>query len=158
MDIAKNNVPLNFPLVQVKLFEDEKSVKIWDTVRQKQLLLTPEEWVRQHVVHFLIDYQDVPKQMIAIEKQFKVGKLHKRFDVAVYDNNLKPLMLVECKAPQVKINQKTIEQILRYNLSLQVNYLFITNGLTHYTYRVDYRSKDIISLPICPNYQDMMKG
>ncbi|PID95723.1 MAG: restriction endonuclease subunit R, partial [Bacteroidetes bacterium] len=92
------------------------------------------------------------------EKQFKVGRLQKRLDIAVYNTQIHPVMLVECKAPHVKLHQKIIEQSLRYNLTLQVSYLLITNGISHYAYQLDYASQRMIPLKVLPDYQTMIKG
>lgn len=96
------------------------------------MVFTPEEYVRQHVAHFLVQQKKVPAGFIAIERQITINHLNRRFDLLVFNQNLQPVILVECKAPVVKITQNTLLQIANYNLAFNVNYLFVTNGLTHF--------------------------
>jgi len=101
------------------------------------VLLQPEEWVRQHVVHFLIQTKQYPKSLINVEKQLVVNHLKKRYDIVVFQPNGSIDLLVECKAPEVTIDQASFDQIARYNLQLQSNYLMVTNGLNHYYCKMD---------------------
>src|SRR5690554_7513928 len=105
---------------------------IFDEIRKKFLVLTPEEWVRLHVVQFLIREHKYAKGLINVEKQLKVNNLSKRYDVVVFNKNGSVFMIVECKAPSVPIDQVTFDQVARYNLALKAQYLMVTNGLQHY--------------------------
>ena len=123
---------LNFPSCAFKLKSSENKTLIFDIVRKKYEIVTPEEWVRQHVVHFLLKEKNYPISLIAIEKQLKINKRVKRTDIIVYNKQGTPEILIECKAPSVKINQKTFDQIAKYNRTLNAEYLMVTNGLNHY--------------------------
>lgn len=121
---------LNFDPYPMKLVEREGTVYIQDPIRKKYLVLQPEEWVRQHTIRFL-EAQGYPLSNIAVEMGLRLGVLQKRCDLVVY-RNTRPVLIVECKAPEVPITQKTFDQIARYNLKLQVPVLMVTNGLAHY--------------------------
>ncbi|MGB1170176.1 MAG: type I restriction enzyme HsdR N-terminal domain-containing protein, partial [Flavobacteriaceae bacterium] len=120
---------LNFPTCAFKLKSSENKTLIFDIVRKKYVIVTPEEWVRQHVVHFLLKEKNYPISLIALEKQLKINKRVKRTDIIVYNKQGTPEILIECKAPSVKITQTTFDQIARYNLSANSNFLMVTNGL-----------------------------
>lgn len=123
---------LNFPKIEVRFKKNERGgLQLFDVIRKKFIDLTPEEWVRQHVVHFLIYEKQIPQSRIAVEKQFQLNKTNRRFDILVYDVDLKPLIIVECKAPEVEIDQLTVNQALRYNLELRVPFVFLSNGFKH---------------------------
>jgi hypothetical protein len=123
--------PLNFPTYSFQLREGGGSRQIYDVFRRKWLVLTPEEWVRQHAAMYLID-SGYPRGLMALEKSLVLNGMQRRADIIVYDRAGAPFLLVECKSTDVKISQKTIDQAARYNLTLKVPYLFITNGLNHY--------------------------
>ncbi|HLP18974.1 MAG TPA: type I restriction enzyme HsdR N-terminal domain-containing protein [Chitinophagales bacterium] len=105
---------------------------IFDEVRRKFVALTPEEWVRQHILHYLIHDKKFPKSLIAVERGIELNGLQKRFDVVVFANDGLPKMIIECKAPEELLNDKVFEQIARYNLSLRVDYLWVTNGTNNF--------------------------
>ncbi|MCW5907677.1 MAG: type I restriction enzyme HsdR N-terminal domain-containing protein [Chitinophagales bacterium] len=105
---------------------------IFDEVRKKPVALTPEEWVRQHILHYLIYDKQYPKSLIAVEKSIEMNGLQKRFDVVVFATDGLPKMLIECKAPEELLNEKVFEQIARYNLKLRVKYLWVTNGSNNF--------------------------
>lgn len=123
--------PLNFPTYNFRLREDGSTQQIYDVFRRKWLVLTPEEWVRQHAAMYLIDL-GYPSGLMALEKSLVLNGMQRRADIIVYDRNGSPFLLVECKSADVKISQPTVDQAARYNLTLKVPYVFITNGLTHY--------------------------
>lgn len=123
--------PLNLPEYPVTLKKRGDKYYISCAIRKKELLLTPEEWVRQHFIHYLSEVKGYPKNLIAVEKQVKVNQLNKRFDVLVYNQNGKPLVLVECKAASVPLSQEVFAQAANYNMTLKVPYLIVTNGLKH---------------------------
>ena len=114
---------------------------IFDQIRKKFVVLTPEEWVRQHVVHYLLNDKKAPKSWINVEKQFTLAGLKKRFDVIVFSGDGSVQLLVECKAPNVTISQETFDQIARYNMNFNAQYMMITNGLNHYYCNFDYENQ-----------------
>lgn len=109
---------------------------IFDEVRRKFVALTPEEWVRQHILHYLIHDKQFPRSLIAVERGIELNGLQKRFDVVVFANDGLPKMIIECKAPEELLNEKVFEQIARYNLSLRVDYLWVTNGANNFCCRL----------------------
>ncbi len=143
---------LNLPEYDLKIKTANKKTQIFDAVRKKYVSLTPEEWVRQHIIRFLIESKGVPASLIAIEKGLSYNKLKKRSDVLVYDRNGLPYLLVECKAPKVKITQETFHQIARYNRSLHVKYLVVTNGLNHFCCEMDYIKMNYSFLDDIPSF------
>ncbi|MFY0631348.1 MAG: type I restriction enzyme HsdR N-terminal domain-containing protein [Flavobacteriaceae bacterium] len=143
---------LNLPSYQFRLKSSENKTLIFDIVRKKYVVLTPEEWVRQHILHYLIEEKKYPLSLIAVEKQLKINSLVKRTDIVVFNRNGEPEIIVECKAPNVPISQNTFDQIARYNLSLQANYLMVTNGLAHYYCQIDLTNETYLFLQELPNY------
>lgn len=143
---------LNFPSYAFELKSSENKTLIFDIVRKKYVILTPEEWVRQHVVHFLLKEKNYPISLIAVEKQIKINKRVKRTDIVVYNKKGTPELLIECKAPNVKITQTTFDQIARYNLSANSNYLMVTNGLDNYYCKIDIANETYIFLKDIPQY------
>jgi hypothetical protein len=123
---------LNFPTFQFRFKNTENKQYIFDIIRKKFVLLTPEEWVRQNTIHFLIYSLNYPKSYINVEKQLKINNLIKRYDIVVFLPNGDLFLLVECKAPEIIISQKTFDQIAQYNFVLNAKNLMITNGLHHY--------------------------
>ena len=143
---------LNFPSYAFKLKSSENKTLIFDIVRKKYVILTPEEWVRQHVVHFLLKEKNYPISLIAVEKQLKINARVKRTDIIVYNKLGTPEVLIECKAPSVKITQTTFDQIARYNLTANSKYLMVTNGLAHYFCQIDSIRETYIFLEDIPSY------
>jgi len=143
---------LNFPTCAFKLKSSENKTLIFDIVRKKYVIVTPEEWVRQHVIHFLLKEKNYPISLIAVEKQLKINKRVKRTDIIVYNKQGTPEILIECKAPSVKITQTTFDQIARYNLSANSNFLMVTNGLAHYFCQIDTDKETYIFLEDIPSY------
>lgn len=129
---------LNLPGYSFKLKESSGKVQILDELRKKYVVLTPEEWVRQHIVQYLIQEKKYPASLIAIEIGLKYNQLQKRADVLVYDRQGAPFLLVECKAPEVKITQDVFHQIAVYNMTFKVRYLLVTNGMDHFICEMDY--------------------
>ena len=132
---------LNFPKFQFRFKISENKRFIFDGIRKKYVLATPEEWVRQHVVQFLIQIKNYPKSYINVEKLVKINNINKRYDVVVFTPNGKIFLLVECKEPNVAITQQVFDQIARYNLSLNADFLMVTNGLYHYYCKLDYKNE-----------------
>ena len=127
-------------------------MSIFDEIRKKFILLTPEEWVRQHVVQFLLQDKKYPKSYINVEKLIKINDLSKRYDGVVFQPNGEIFLLIECKAPEVSISQQTFDQIARYNLVLKAKYLMVTNGLNHYFCRMDFENEKYVFLKELPEY------
>ncbi|MFL2639302.1 MAG: type I restriction enzyme HsdR N-terminal domain-containing protein [Flavobacteriaceae bacterium] len=136
---------LNFPAFKILIKNKDNKSHIFDVLRKKFVVLTPEEWVRQHVVNFLIK-KNISKNHIAIEKRILINNLTKRFDVLVYDRNGEVLLLIECKAPKVNLNQKVFDQVSIYNQHLNSKFLMITNGLSHFYLKVDKKNKKYVFL------------
>jgi len=132
---------LNFPRFEFKLKTRDNKTFIFDILRKKLILLTPEEWVRQHVIHFLVSTKNISATLIGIEKKIVINKMTKRFDLVVFDNNGKLNLLIECKAPSVKVDKKVFDQTAIYNKELNSEYLMITNGLSHLYFRSLNNSK-----------------
>ncbi|MEP2058157.1 type I restriction enzyme HsdR N-terminal domain-containing protein [Maribacter litoralis] len=130
--------PLNFPSYTFRVKNSENRPLIFDEIRKKFIVLTPEEWVRQHVVKFLIQEKKYPISHINVEKQITLNGLKKRYDIVVFKPDGKLDILVECKAPEVTISQNTFDQIAQYNFKLNANYLMVTNGLSHYYCQMDF--------------------
>lgn len=143
---------LNFPSYSFRFKNSENKTAIFDVLRKKFVHLTPEEWVRQHVVHFLIEEKNYPKSLLNAEKQIKLHQRLKRFDVIAFHPDGKVNLIVECKAPSVKISQDTFDQIARYNLALDADYLMVTNGLNHYYCQLDYDQEKYNFLTEIPSY------
>ncbi len=143
---------LNFPEYAFRFKNTENKVAIFDEIRKKFIILTPEEWVRQHVVHFLLTAKNFPKSHVNVEKVVKVNGMNKRYDIVVYRPNGTILLIVECKAPSVAISQATFDQIARYNMTLNSGYLMVTNGLNHYFCQMDNEAERYIFLRDIPPY------
>lgn len=143
---------LNFSSYTFRFKNSENKVSIFDAIRKKFIILTPEEWVRQHVVQFLLEEKKYPKSLINVEKVLKVNGLRKRYDVVVFNKDGSIFILIECKAPEVKITQATFDQIARYNMTLKSEFLMVTNGLNHYFCEMDFENERYAFLENLPNY------
>jgi hypothetical protein len=144
---------LNFPVYSFRFKNSENKVAIFDEIRKKFILLTPEEWVRQHTIQFLLNENQYPKSYINVEKLIKINDLSKRYDVVVFHPNGEIFLLIECKAPEVQITQQTFDQIARYNLVLNAKYLMVTNGLNHYFCQMDFENEKYVFLKELPEYK-----
>lgn len=129
---------------------------ILDPIRRKWIVLTPEEWVRQLFIHLLIEEYGYPMGTIANEVSLKIGKTSKRCDSLVYDKQLNPLMIIEYKAPEIKITQKVFDQITRYNIALKVPFLTITNGNELFCCKVNYELNNVKFLSYLPQYSELL--
>ena len=147
---------LNFPAYKFKLKAEDKRTQIFDAVRKKYVSLTPEEWVRQHVIAFLINEKGFPASLIAVEVSLNRGTKKQRADIVIYTNDGKPRMIVECKAPEVKITQDVFFQIARYNAPLKMNYLLVTNGLQHFCCKMEYENGEHVFLKEVPMYGELI--
>ncbi|MCM4159592.1 type I restriction enzyme HsdR N-terminal domain-containing protein [Antarcticibacterium flavum] len=143
---------LNFPNYSFRFKNSENKIAAFDEIRKKFVILTPEEWVRLHTVQFLKREKSYPLSLINVEKQLKIGKMLKRYDVVVFNPEGEIHIIVECKAPEVPITQATFDQIARYNMRLRANYLLVTNGLDHFICQMDYEKEKYIFLRDLPSY------
>lgn len=143
---------LNFQLYNFRFKNNENKVSIFDEIRKKFIILTPEEWVRQNVVQFLLEEKKYPKSLINVEKVLKINGLRKRYDVVVFNSDGSIFILIECKAPEIKITQATFDQIARYNMTMNAQFLMVTNGLNHYFCQMDYENEKYTFLENLPNY------
>lgn len=148
-------IQLNLPGIEFKARTVANQQQIFDPVRRKYVALTPEEWVRQHFVHYLIAHLKVPMSHIAVEKSLRVNNLAKRADIVIFKGGLKPILAVECKAPSVEINEEVFYQVLRYNMALRVDYLVLTNGLRHIYCKVNYEDQKAIFIEELPFYDQL---
>ncbi len=146
---------INFPEYQFRFKSNENKTLIFDIVRKKFVVLTPEEWVRQHVLHFLISELNYPHSLINIEKQLQLHNTKKRYDIVVYNSDATIHLIVECKAPNIPIDQAVFDQIARYNFSLESSYLMVTNGLEHYYCSIDYQNEHYVFLKELPQYKGL---
>ncbi len=144
---------LNLPEYQFKLRKNGNNNEIFDALRKKYVVLTPEEWVRQNILQFLIKERNFPASLIAVEIGLKYNQMQKRADILSYDKHGQPYLLVECKAPEVKITQETFHQIARYNMTFKVKYLVVTNGLNHFCCLMDYSNNTFTYLETIPIYE-----
>ena len=145
-------IRLNLPQYSFKIKSKENKLYIFDVNRKKQVLLTQEEWVRQHFIEYLVNEKKYPRSLIAVEKQCKVEGIVKRTDILVFDRKGAIDIVVECKAPAVRIDQDTFDQIARYNLKLRAKYLVVTNGMEHFFCQVDEQKEEYRFLPELPSY------
>ena len=143
---------LNLPKIDIKSKLVNESIQIFDIVRKNFFVLTPEEWVRQHVIHYLIFNKKYPKGLMQIEKLIKYNNLKTRADIVVLNKNADPILLVECKAPSIKIDKNAFDQIAKYNFTLKAKYLFVTNGLKHYCCEMNYITGEKKFLKEVPDY------
>ncbi|MFK8268913.1 type I restriction enzyme HsdR N-terminal domain-containing protein [Capnocytophaga cynodegmi] len=148
---------LNFKEYFFRFKKIDDKLFIFDEIRKKFVALQPEEWVRQHVIRFLIEEKKVPKSLINVEKEITINGLVKRYDIVVFSRNGNILLAVECKAPTMQISQTVFDQIARYNLILKSEILMITNGLNHYFCQMDYEKGKYLFLKELPEYDYLVK-
>jgi len=144
---------LNFPAYQFRFKSSENKVSIFDRIRKKFIILTPEEWVRQHTIQYLIEEKKYPESLINVEKLIKFNDLKKRYDIIIFNPDGSIYLIIECKSHTVKITQEVFDQIARYNLALNSEYLMITNGMHHYYCQMDYTEKQYTFLKEIPDYK-----
>lgn len=146
---------LNLPTYDVRLSDEGGRRRIFDVLRRRYVALTPEEWVRQHFVHFLMDVKGYPQALLANEVELRLGDKSLRCDTLLYGKAMAPRMIIEYKAPHIKIQQKTFDQVVAYNLLLKVDYLVVSNGLEHYCCRMDYERNSYEFLKDIPAYGEL---
>lgn len=146
---------LNLPKADIKIICKEEKHQVFDVIRRRYVALTPEEWVRQHFVHFLLNYKGYPQTLMANEVQIKLNKLSRRCDTVLYNRDLTARMIIEYKAPHVEITQAVFDQICRYNFVLKVDYLIVSNGMQHYCCKMDYVNNRYTFLKDVPLYSEL---
>ncbi|HPA86717.1 MAG TPA: type I restriction enzyme HsdR N-terminal domain-containing protein [Bacteroidales bacterium] len=152
---------LNLPAYSFRIDGKEGSERIFDTLRRKWVRLTPEEWVRQNFVRYLVNEGGYPPGLIGIEINFQLGKMKKRVDILVHDRRGNPVMIIECKAPEVRISDfyenKVYDQVGEYNFGFRVPFALVTNGLMHYAFRFNTEKNIYEHLLEIPLYEDLLK-
>jgi len=148
---------LNLPSFDARFKRDGNKVKVFDIIRKKYIVCTPEEWVRQTFIHYLINEKDTPAGLILLERQISFNTMTRRPDILVYNNKGLPLLIVECKAPEVGISQDTFDQIARYNSVIKAPYLVVTNGMKHYCCKMDHNNNSYSFLEDIPDYEEMRR-
>ena len=149
-------IRLNLPEYEINVVERDGKRMIFDFLRRKYVALTPEEWVRQHFTHFLVSQKGYPKTLLANEAQLQIGDKHLRCDTVLYNKEMQPLMIVEYKAPQIQLQQKTLDQIAAYNLLLHADFLVVSNGLQHYCCQMVYEQRTYRFLTEIPDYATLI--
>lgn len=144
---------LNLPSFPFKVLRKEGKLVIFDPIRKKYLSLTPEEWVRQHFIRYLIEYYDYPRALIRTEMGLQYNQMARRSDIVVYGRDGLPCMIVECKAPDVRICRDTFEQVAAYNKVLKARYLVVTNGINHFCCAIDFEKNRYEFLKEIPQYE-----
>lgn len=146
---------LNLPRFEIRVERHAGRLTIYDILRRRHVALTPEEWVRQHFIHFLIDHKGYPKGLLANEVELHCGEKSLRCDSLLYDREMRPRMIIEYKAPSVVITPKVFQQIATYNFLLHVDYLVVSNGLNHYCVKMDYDNQNFLYLEEIPSYENL---
>ncbi|MDR0825569.1 MAG: type I restriction enzyme HsdR N-terminal domain-containing protein [Prevotella sp.] len=146
---------LNLPSFDINVKKTKEKFSVLDPLRRKYVALTPEEWVRQHFVNFLLTEKGYPSALVANEVQINLNGQKRRCDTVIYNRNLTPLMIVEYKAPDVNITQTVFDQIVRYNIVLKVKYLIVSNGLNHFCCKMNYEDRTFEYLSDIPLYNEL---
>lgn len=147
---------LNLPYYEFKIIEDENNkLQILDELRRKYVRLTPEEWVRQNFIKYLIEEKKFPKGLIAIEMALDISRNKNRCDVVCFNKECEAVLIIECKAPKVKITKDVFDQAARYNMKLKTRYTIMTNGLRHYCCKINYEKQEVEYLKEIPNFIDL---
>jgi type I site-specific restriction endonuclease len=144
--------PLNLPPYPFKISDQNGTLFLFDEIRKKEVVLTPEEWVRQHFVQYLIKEKGYPRSLIKLEGGLKLNGNAKRSDIVVFNNKGEKILMVECKAPSVKITQQVFDQVARYNIVHKVPVLAVSNGLQHYYCNINFDKQSYDFIPELPTY------
>ena len=147
--------PLQLPPYPFKISDENGQLILFDIIRKKNIVITPEEWVRQHFVQYLINQKNYPKTLIKLEGGHKLHGMAKRSDIVVYNKAGEKILLVECKAPSVTIDQKTFDQVARYNMVHKVTLLAVSNGLQHYYCNIDFENRNYQFIEELPDYRSL---
>lgn len=145
-------IPLQLPTYPFRMKKEGSIVKIFDIIRKKFIVLQPEEWVRQHWIHYLIQEKNYPASLLCVEKSVNTKLLKQRSDIVAYNTKGTPTLIIECKAPNIKISQDTFDQIARYNMKLRVPYLAVSNGIQHFCCKIDYTKQDYTFIQSVPDF------
>lgn len=148
-------LPLQLPPFPFKIIEQNGQLTLFDIIRKKNIIITPEEWVRQHFVQYLIRQKHYPKTLIKLEGGHKLNGMPKRSDIVVYNSAGEKILLVECKAPSVPIDQKAFDQVARYNMVHKVKLLAVSNGLQHYYCRIDFEKQAYQFIGDLPDFSEL---
>lgn len=148
-------IPLNLPSFNIKLQGTQEHPRVFDILRRRYVALTPEEWVRQNFIHYLIESLNYPATLLANEIRLQVGQKQLRADSVLFDTELKPRMIIEYKAPNIAITQKVFDQISAYNLMLHADYLIVSNGMRHYCCKMDYDNNRYLFMDHIPKYEEI---
>ena len=143
---------LNFPRYSFRFKNSENKVRIFDIIRKKFVVLQPEEWVRQHTIHYLINDKNYPQSLLNVEKLLAVNGINKRYDIVVFNSDSSIEILIECKSPKIAITQEAFDQIAQYNMALKATYLMVTNGLDHFYCQMDYEKEKYTFLQGIPDF------
>jgi hypothetical protein len=146
---------LNLPTYEIKTRQQNSKTYILDILRRRFVSLTPEEWVRQHFIHFLVEHMHYPTALLANEVELEIGKKKLRCDSILYSKNLSPRMIIEYKSPEIEITQKTFNQIFAYNTLLHAEYLVVSNGIHHYCCKIDYENRSYNFVSNIPFYEEL---
>jgi hypothetical protein len=149
---------LNLPTYSFNIKSEDGRKYILDVIRKKYIVLTPEEWVRQNFIRYLNEEKKYPLTLMSVEKSFSLYKLSKRSDILIYNRQALPVLIVECKAPEVKLTRGVFDQIIRYNLTFKVNFLVVTNGLQHFCCQLDHGKNSAIFLNDIPDFNMLIAG
>ena len=147
---------LNLPAFNTKITNREGKNVIFDVIRKRYVALTPEEWVRQHFVNYLITHKGFPQMLMANEVNLNLNGTKKRCDTVLYKRDLSARMIIEYKAPHIEITQQVFDQITRYNMVLKVDYMIVSNGIQHYCCLIDYVNQSYTFLKDIPDYQSLL--
>lgn len=146
---------LNLPSIQPRLQESDGKIWIFDGIRKKFVVLTPEEWVRQHFIHYLL-VEKYPRSLLKVEGGLSVNELKRRSDIVVYNREGKPWMIVECKNPLIAIDQNTLQQVGNYNTSVQAAVVVVTNGMQHFYFGTNWKTREVKQLDSLPGFGDVL--
>ncbi|NPD92421.1 type I restriction enzyme HsdR N-terminal domain-containing protein [Xylanibacter muris] len=146
---------LNLPPYNIRIRHNNKKTEVFDILRRKYVALTPEEWVRQHFIHYLIEHKNYPAAYLANEVELRIGTKRLRCDSVLYDTTLTPKIIIEYKAPEIELTQNVFEQISIYNMLLHVDYLIVSNGINHYCCKMDYCNQKYLFLEDIPDYENI---
>lgn len=147
-------IQLNLPAAPLEFRNEAGKLYVFDPIRKRHLVLTPEEWVRQHLIYFLYEHKKFPKSLFRVERGLKYNTLSKRTDIVIFDRDGNPFLLVECKSPQAGINEAVFRQAAAYNNTLKAPYYMLSNGLKHYCCRVDHASGESAMIPELPDFPE----
>jgi hypothetical protein len=148
-------IALNLPEYKHRFNKSDKGLQLYDRIRKKFVALTPEEWVRQNFICYLLEEKQFPLSLMAVETGLKFNTLQKRSDIVLYNTLGKPHVVVECKAPEIKLTQDAFDQVARYNWVIKADYLIVTNGLNHFCCRMDYENNNYAFLKEIPFYKEI---